>query len=40
MADPKISFICSRSAELQKGKSLIELSHSDAMRQAWKELKA
>lgn len=38
MTDEKISFICTRSAELRKGKSIIELSQSDAMRMAWKEL--
>jgi hypothetical protein len=40
MTDPKISFICLRSAELRKGKSVVELSQGDAMRLAWKELKA
>jgi hypothetical protein len=39
MADERISFICVRSAELRKGKSILELSQSDAMRIAWKELK-
>jgi hypothetical protein len=40
MTDPTISYICNRSAELQKGKTLIELSHSEAMRTAWKEIKS
>ena len=39
MTDAKISFICRRSAALRKGKSFIELSQSDAMKLAWKELK-
>jgi len=39
MTDEKISFICVRSAELRKGKSTLELSQSEAMRTAWKELK-
>jgi hypothetical protein len=40
MTDPKISYICCRSAALRKGKSILELSQSDAMRAAWKELNA
>ena len=39
MTNKIISYICTRSAELQKNKSLDELSHSDAMKQAWKEIK-
>jgi hypothetical protein len=37
MTDERISFICVRSAELRKGKSVLELSQSDAMKLAWKE---
>jgi len=33
----QISRILKRAAELQKGKSVLELSHSEAMKQAWKE---
>lgn len=39
MTDETISYICKRSAELQKGKTLTELSHSEAMKTAWKEIK-
>jgi len=39
MINERISFICVRSAELRKGKSILELSQRDAMKMAWKELK-
>lgn len=39
MTDEKISFICVRSAELRKGKSITELSQSEAMKTAWQELR-
>jgi hypothetical protein len=39
MTDETISFICLRSAELRKGKSVLELSQNEAMKMAWEEFR-